>query len=786
MKVLLSWLREFAPIDVGADRVADELSDLGLAVESMDAIGESWDGIVVARVLDLRAHPNADKIQLVDVDAGNGDALQIVCGAFNMAVGDLVPLATTGTVMPTGMEIQRRKMRGELSNGMLCSAAELGLGDDHGGILVLPDDVQPGMELREALGVEPDVLYDLEVNPNRPDALSVAGVARDLAARLRIPFALPSIAVAEAGEDIASLATVEIIDGDLCGRFVARALHGITVGSSAPWIANRLRALGMRPINSVVDASNYVMLELGQPNHAYDLAKVDGGELRVRWAREGERITTLDGIERELSSRDGVIVDRNDEPIGIAGVMGGASTEIDEQTTDVLLEMAWWEPMAIARSSKALGLRSEASTRFERGTDPEVIDLAARRFAAIVLASGGSLSPGTIDARGHLPARPAIALRTSRVQALLGVELSAEEIAGYLEPIGFECSSTADPDVQTVVVPGFRPDTSNETDLIEEVARHHGYSRIPRTLPAAITRGALSDRQQARRLIRQVLVGLGIDEALPMPFLAPGELEATASPTNAVTITNPLAAEESVLRTSLRPGLLKTIAFNESHRSLRVRLFEIAKVFLASSDPKSLPDEPEFLAVGLAGSEAPEAVDVRRVVAEALAADDVRIEQGRVPGLHPTRSAALLVGDESVGVVGEIDPRVLASFGIDERVAWLEVDLELLLGQTRGDRAYRVVSRYPSSDIDLAFEVADSAPAAAVERAIEQASGETLAHLELFDVFRGSPVADGKRSLAFTLRLQAPDRTLTDEDVATIRQRVIESVERQLPAKLRS
>ena len=403
-----------------------------------------------------------------------------------------------------------------------------------------------------------------------------------------------------------------------------------------------------------------------------------------------------------------------------------------------------------------------------------------------MLSGGGELVSGSIDERGGLPERPDVELRTARVNSLLGTDLPSEKIAAYLEPIGFECRPTEFPDVQTVRVPSFRPDCSNETDVIEEVARHYGYSKIPRTLPAAVTAGALSERQQARRLLRQVFVGLAIDEALPMPFLAPGDIEATASPTNAITITNPLAAEESVLRTSLRPGLLKTIAYNESHRSSGVRLFEIAKVFLATDDPKQLPDEPEYVAVALAGAEAPEAVDVWRVVAEALAVSGWRLEQVAVAGLHPTRAAEIVVGDEIVGAVGEIDPGVLQDFGIEERVAWLELDLDTLLVQPHDDRPYQLVSRYPSSDIDLAFEVDETAAAADVERVIRSAGGDLVTSVELFDVFRGAPVADGRRSLAYTLRLQAPDKTLTDDDLAAVRQRIIDAVETELPASLRS
>ncbi|HEX8804214.1 MAG TPA: phenylalanine--tRNA ligase subunit beta, partial [Acidimicrobiales bacterium] len=389
MKVLLSWLRDFAPIEGDPVTIGEQLSDLGTPVEELDVLGEGLAGIVVARVLATRPHPDADRIHLVDVDAGDGQARQIACGAFNMAVGDLVPLATVGTRMPDGREIGRRKMRGEWSNGMLCSAAELGLGHDHAGILVLPEGLEVGADFAAAMGIEADVLYDLEVNPNRPDAMSVAGVARDLAARQRVPFAPPRPVVEELPADRIRDVTVEILDPDLCGRFNARVVRGVTVGPSDPAVARRLTLMGMRPINNVVDASNYVMLELGQPNHAYDLAKVAGPGFRVRRARPGEPLVTLDGVERRLSADDLLICDAADAPVGVAGVMGGAESEIDETTTDVVVEMAWFKPIAIAKTSRRLKLRSEASARFEKGCDPEVVELAQARFAEL-LAPGGA------------------------------------------------------------------------------------------------------------------------------------------------------------------------------------------------------------------------------------------------------------------------------------------------------------------------------------------------------------------------------------------------------------
>jgi phenylalanyl-tRNA synthetase beta chain len=798
VKVLLSWLREFAPFpDDDPVALGDAMSDLGMAVESIERIGEGLDGIVVARVLALRAHPNADKIQLVDVDAGDGEALQICCGAFNMAEGDLVPLATLGTVMPGGLEIARRKLRGEWSNGMLCSGRELGLGDDHSGILVLAgagggaidgEAPAPGTPVADALGITPDVLYDLEINPNRPDAMSVAGVARDLAARLGVEFAIPEPEVTELDGDAASRCSVEIVDPDLCGRFHVRVIDGVRVEPSPAWIAERLSALGMRPINNVVDASNYVMLELGQPNHTYDLAKLPDGALRVRWAHDAELIRTLDEVDRTLTAgRDGVIADGRDVPVGIAGVMGGASTEISEATTSVLLECAWWQPMAVAVSSKHLGLRSEASARFERGTDPEVVDLAARRLAELLAPSGARLVRGSVTADGRLPDRSPVTVRTARVNALLGTELTTDEIRGYLEGIEFGVAPGTEPDTLSVTVPTFRPDTVTETDVIEEIARHHGYSRIPQRAPTPAQIGSLSPRQHDRRTIRQVLVGLGVHEAMPLPFLAPGDLAAAGLPPEAVTLTNPLVAEESVLRTSLRPGLLRAVAYNESHRTEGVSLFELGQVFGVPFPGATLPDEREHLAVVLAGRPAPAAMEVWETLARTLGVDGVDVEQVRpVPGLHPGRSGLLTTVDGPVGEVGEVDPGVLEVLGITERVAWLQVELDALLAVPHGDHPYRRISRYPSSDLDLAFEVDEGVPAAHVGAAIRGAAGELLVRLELFDVFRGAPVPEGRRSLAYRLRLQAPDRTLTDADNATVRDGVVATVEANLPARLRA
>ncbi len=784
MKVLLSWLREFAPgIEGDPAELGEILSGLGLAVEDMTVTGGDLDGIVLARVVDLRPHPDADKIQLVDVDAGGGEALQVVCGAFNMAVGDLIPFAPVGTTMPDGTEIGRRKMRGQVSNGMCCSAAELALGDDHEGIMVLTDTAagaELGAPLAEVLGIEADVLYDLEVNANRPDAMSVAGVARDLAAALGVAFGFPDYAAPTSDEDVSTAASVEILDPTLCGRFVARVLRGVGVGTSPQWMQRRLLALGMRPINSVVDVSNYVMLELGQPNHTYDLARVPGGHLRIRRAYEGEVVTTLDDVTRTLTPIDGVIADRDDEAIGIAGVMGGASSEISARTTDVLLEMAWWDPPSISRSVKHLNLPSEASMRFRRGTDyGENIDRALDRFVQLLAEGGATAAAGQVDERGVLPDSSPIRVRPARVNSLLGTDLSAADMAGHLRSIGFG-AETSNGDLD-VTVPSWRWDTTTETDVAEEVARLHGYENIARTVPKGEVAGGLSAYQLDRRLVQQTLLGVGCDETAPMPFLAPGDLADAGLPEEGVTLTNPLVQEESVLRTSLLPGQLKAIAYNQSHRVQDLRFFEIGHVFLPPPDGQLLPDEREHVSVAIAGEEAPGAVAVLDVLADALALPNLQLRAADPPGLHPTRSAEVLVAGEVRGHVGEVDPEVLAAYGVEGRVAWLELDLGALLEGPHANRRYRPVSKYPSSDIDLAFEVPEEVPAAAVAASLGAGGGELLVDLKLFDVYRGPGVRDGTRSLAYRLRFQADDRTLTDTEVAAARARCIDAVQSRQP-----
>ncbi len=795
MKVLLSWLQEFAPgIDGDPVELGEKLSALGLAVEEMTITGGGLDGIVLAKVLDLSPHPDADKIQLVQVDQGDGEALQVCCGAFNMSVGDLIPFATIGTVMPNGMEIGQRKMRGQMSNGMCCSSEEIGMGADADGIMILTDradDSELGTPITDVLGVEQDVLYDLEVNANRPDAMSVVGVARDLAAVLGVPFSFPERLVERSGADASTHAKIDLIDPDLCGRFAARVLQNVTVGDSPQWIQNRLLALGMRPINSVVDISNYVMLEYGQPNHVFDLDTLPAGHLQVRRARDGETLVTLDEAERTLTSIDGVISNADDQGVSLAGVMGGLETEVTEVTTNVLLEMAWWDPPSISRTVKRLNLPSEASTRFRRGCDwGDNIDRAMDRFCELIAETGATICPGQIDVAGNTPLQQFTTARVAKINSILGTALSGDQMAAHLDSIGFATSATADE--LTVTVPSFRWDSVGanhaefEHNIAEEVGRMYGFEVITKTVPKGEQAGHLSQYQSDRRMVRDLLMGMGFDETLPMPFLAPGDLATVGLPDDGVRLSNPLDANESVLRTSLMPGQLKAVAYNQSHRNPAVRFFEIGNVFLAPQDDELLPDEREYLSVAIAGGEATDAVAVLNTLATSLALPNVQVRNSdQLPGMHPTRSGEVVIAGRQRGVVGEVAPSVLRSYDIEGRIAWLQLDLGEVLNGPHGKRSYTPVSKYPSSEMDLAFVVSDDVGADRVRNSISKGAGDLLVNLDLVDVYRGKGVDEGSRSLAFRLRFQAPDRTLTDEEITSAREAVIATVAKQNNGTLR-
>ena len=813
MLVPLSWIRDFTPVDAPVPDLVSALNQLGLEVEGVEQPGADITGVRVARVLGVEKHPDADKLQLVDIDTGSGET-RVVCGAPNVVPGMVVPYAGSGATLPGPdggrFVLERRKIRGVVSDGMLCSAKELGLGDDHSGILGLDDSTELGVDVRGVLGLD-DVIFDLAITPNRPDAMCVTGVARELAAHFSLPFDLPEPnAVTDAS--ISNNISVVIEDDVRCPRYLGRVAR-VTLGPSPAWMTQRLVKAGMRPISNVVDVTNYVLLERNQPLHAFDLAKLGGRGVVVRTATAGEKITTLDDVERELTTDDLLICDAERVPQAVAGIMGGATAEVSDTTTEILLESAYFERMGIALTSKRLKLRSESSARFERGIDPDAIARNAERaMELLVEVAGAQVAPDAVDVYPRPVARERITLRASRVNAVLGTSLDAEDVWDALAPLGIELDTPAedegehggDGDTVVAIVPTFRPDLDREIDLVEEVARRIGFDRIGRTLPDTRGQvGALTPRQRERRLAADALVGVGLSEAITLSLVSPADLVRAGAPLDRmVRATNPLRAEESVLRTAVLPGLLRALAGNHSQGLNDVALFEMGRVFLSPAADRAaaagpLPDEPEHIALAWAGHvrrrpleddrpvDVYDAVDAVRAVLDALGVADVVLDPVTNTGFRPGRAARVLVSGVEAGTVGEVAPAVLDALNLEAPVVAAELVLDVLLDAPRRDRTFRAPSRFPASLLDLAFVADESVAAANIEATLRAELGDVLEAVRCFDVFRSDALGNGKRSLAFTLRLRAPDRTLTDTEAGELRTRAVRAVERAHGAELR-
>jgi phenylalanyl-tRNA synthetase beta chain len=805
MRISLKWLSEY--VDLPApEELARQLTAVGLEVEGIERTGQGLDGVVAARILASEKHANAEKLSVTRVDAGAGEPLQIVCGAKNYAVGDVVPLAKVGATLPGGLKIEKAKLRGVESFGMLCSAKELGLAADASGLLILPKDAVPGTPIAEALQLA-DVYLEINVTPNRPDALSHVGIAREVAAILGKPVRLPAPKLDEAGAAAASLVKVQIDAPEKCPRYAARVIEGVKIGPSPLWLQRRLEGCGVRAISNVVDATNFVLLELGHPLHAFDLDAVAGRQIVVRTARAGEKITTLDGKERALEAEDLLIADAK-EGSALAGVMGGSVSEISQGTTRVLLESAYFQPSTIRRTSRRQGLKSEASYRFERGADPGMVIPAVDRCAALIAElSGGTVRPGIVDAHPR-PAKPAeVRLRWERPSQLLGMELPRADAEKILVGLGFG-EKAADAKGATFVVPSWRVDVSIEEDLVEEIVRTKGYHAIPETLPrTAVDTPVESLELQAVGRVRGALEAAGFAEAVNFSFVAERELEPFEKPVATgdgsgralgVALKNPISADLSVMRTSLVPSLLKNTAYNRRQRVEDVRLYEIASVYQPHHDPKDRPTaEAIEIAAVLCGRRSPsgwatagepldfyDAKGAVQGVLEALGVE-ARWRAGADGWLHPRTSAALLAaeGDALLGEVGELHPRVAAAFDLPRGVLALRLSLDALLRVMKLVPQYRPIPRLPAVLRDLAVVVKEEVTAASVEAVVRE---EPLVDgVTLFDVYRGAPLAAGKKNLALAISYRATDRTLTDAEADAAHARIVKRLAEKVGAELR-
>ena len=801
MRVPLSWLREYCDPGLPVDKLAQRIAMRTCEVERIDRVGPPTpDGFVVGRVLDVEPHPDADRLRVCRVETGDGERT-IVCGAPNVAAGQTVAVALPGAVMPDGTELGRAKLRGVESAGMILSEAELQVGEDGAGIAVL-EEGDPGEPLRSVLPVSEQVL-ELEVNSNRVDCLGVYGVAREVHAFTAEALAPPpwDEDAAATGEGVAGdYASVRVEVPGLCPRFTARVFTDVEIGPSPLWLKARLTAAGQRPINNVVDITNYVMLMTAQPLHAFDLDKVPGGELIVRTANPGERMTTLDGVERSFDEETVLVCDRNG-PSGIAGIMGGAASEVSEETTRVLLEVATWNGVNILRTSRRLGLRSEASNRFEKQLHPELA-IRAQRVASRLMAElcGARLVPGTIDEASDIPSPHRVALRPGRADRLLGMRVEADRCEEYLGRLGFGVVREGD-EIEAEVPYHRHYDVSREVDLIEEVGRIHGYdTHLPATLPDVTQAGALSREQRLRRRAEDAMRDLGFDGIVTLSLTDPGMPERLRIPEGdprrgTIRISNPLSAEHSELRSTLLGQLLDAARYNLAHGAERVALFESHRAYLRERPEYRLDEsfagqrrapayEPHRIGALAAGPlvepswdqrQPPQGFFALKGVLEALAAQlgtAVAVEAAEEPFLHPGRSGRILVEGTEAGWIGEVHPLVARAWDLPDTVAF-ELDLApLLAASDAGAERYEDVISYPAVHEDVAVVVPEEVTAAQVRAAVLAGGGELLCSARVFDVYRGEQVGEGRKSLALRLEFRAPDRTLTDGEVAGVRQRI--------------
>ncbi|MCL1588227.1 MAG: phenylalanine--tRNA ligase subunit beta [Actinomycetia bacterium] len=796
MKLTLSWLEDFIDLPTtDPHELVEAFESLGHEIEDWHVIEPTFTGVVIGEVLEVSTHPNADKVRLTKVDVGD-EILDIICGAWNFEAGAIVPVAVPGAVLGGDFTITRRDIRGITSNGMICSETELDMGDESDGIMVLNSDYpSAGASIGEPFAPFigfPDVYFDIGVTPNRPDCLSVYGLARDLAALYEIPLRAPDISVATAGDP--TTIDVSIDDATACPRFCGRQVRGITVGPSPHWIRRRLEFAGVRPISNVVDASNYAMVEFGYPTHAFDVDRL-GDTIVVRMAHEGETIITLDDQERVLTSDD-IVVTNGTLPVAIGGVMGGAATEVHEGTTDVFIEAAYWNPPNILLTSKRLGLRSEASARFERGADPSFCPSGADRVAQLLTQfAGGTPAPAPVDVNPGDITPWTIEYPLSETARTLGIELSSGETTSLLTRLTFGVHGV---DPLTVTVPTRRPDVRVPVDLVEEIARVHGFAEIPDTVPSGPGEG-LPLAERKLRTLREIMVGSGMYEILTFSFIGPQDLEHLHpedpdAAARAIAVVNPLNETEGVMRTSLIPGLLKAASTNISRRLPSVALFEIGKVFLPGGE--EIPDQPDRLGFVLAGR--PDAqwhTDAREYdvydgkgIVELLGSNmslpEMTVVQTQRPPFHPGRCADVMAQGTRIGTVGEITPSIAESFGLSGRVVVGEIDVSELLAN-RGSWQYEIPSSFPPVVFDMAFATPDTVPGADVLVAANAGAGDLLEHSQLFDVFSGESVGEGLVSYAINFRLRAPDRTLTDDEVGPVRKAIAEAVAESTGATLR-
>ncbi len=801
MKVPLKWLQEYVDITLSSSDLANKLTMAGMEVKGTQVIGGSWENIVVGQIIAINPHPNADRLSLPTIDIGTGQQT-VVCGALNLRVGDKVAFAPVGAQLIDGhtgqaFRLKSAKIRGVVSSGMACSEKELGISDSHEGIMVLPPEAPVGTPLADYLG---DVILDLDITPNRPDCLCVIGIAREIAALTGQSLALSEVSYEETTSPIVQQISVEIAAPDLCPRYCASLITGVKVAESPRWLQQRLLACGLRPISNIVDITNYVMLEYGQPLHAFDYEKIRGKGIIVRRAAEGEVVVTLDGVERVLLE-DMLVIADTEGSVAIAGVMGGASSEVTQGATSILLEAASFNPASIHYTGRRLQLPSEACTRFERGIRPELTLPALKRATQLIMQlAGGEAAKGVVDVYPGKRDQEPILLSIGRIKTVLGVDFSLDQMVGALTSLGFDCKQGGSASEVWITAPYWRSDIHLAVDLVEEVARIIGYDKIPtamlsQPLPRQNPEPILGLKQKVGR----ILTGYGFQEVITYSLTSlemlnkllpePHPLEPTP-----LRMANPMTADQEYLRLNLRANLLAAFSANRRHEDGGIRLFELGKVYLSRHN--DLPDEPEVLCGILGGSRFEKSWQGRdelldfygaKGVAEGLLNQlnaDANFEEGRDEGLCLGKQVAIVVGGNRVGAVGELHPKVLEAFEISEPVYLFEINLTALLPYTIGHKMFQPIPRFPAIVRDMALIVDTGISHQRVLDIIK--SFPLVNRVTLFDVYAGDRVPRGKKSLAYRITFQSPAHTLTDEGVSEVQQQILKKLSSELGATLRS
>lgn len=796
MNVSMKWLKDYTDINVDTDEFVAAMTMSGSNVDGVEKLGEEISGVVVGKILEIEQHPDADKLVVTQVDVGQDAPVQIVTGANNIKVGDIVPISLPGAELAGGLKIKNGKLRGVESNGMMCSVEELGLdpmywpdAPEHG-IYIFDEAYELGTDVKPIFGLD-DVHVEFEITSNRPDCFSVIGLAREAAVTLGTEFRYPEVSYEEIEGDINEVAAVEVLAPELCPRFVAKVLVDVDIKPSPKWMQDKLRSAGIRPINNLVDITNFVMVEMGQPMHAYDLEELTNGKIIVRTAGDGEIMMTLDGEERELDSSMLVIADEK-EIIGVAGVMGGEGSKVKDNTGMIILEAANFNSMSVRKTSKKIGLRTDASTKFEKNLDPNNALLAMERACQLAeMVGAGRVLKGTIDIDAGSRTPNTVSYDPDSINRLLGTEISEADMVETFKALEFQVDEAN----RSVVAPTFRPDIEREADLAEEVARIYGYDKLPVTLATGTpTVGKKSFSQKMEDLTRQIMEDCSLNEAMTYSFESPKAFDKLGLPEDsplrmAVTIDNPLGEDFSVMRTSTMNGILTALSNNYAKRNEVAALYEIGTIYEPKTVPLTeLPKESQKLTIGMYGN--CDFFDVKGVLETLFEAMNCLDKADWDPSielsyLHPGRKAKVMLGEKEIGFIGEVHPNVCDAYEIDTKAYVAVIDMASLIKKASLDHKYTSVPKYPAVNRDISMKVADDVLVGSIEKIIRQRGGKLLEKVNLFDVYKGEHMEEGFKSVAYALSFRAPDRTLKEKEINKTMAKILNGLENQVGATLR-